>query len=66
MIVAEPQEADKHAGLECPTCGCPESRVYYTRRRTLKVNGQIVGCVLRVRICQNCGREFSTRERVQG
>jgi transcriptional regulator NrdR family protein len=57
---------EKAEGMECPECGCPESRVYYTRRRTLRVNGAQVGAIVRRRVCAHCGRSFVTSEKVAG
>lgn len=54
------------AGLECPICGCPESSVVWTRDRTLKINGKVVGSRIRARECGNelCGYRFQTSERI--
>lgn len=41
-------------GLECPSCGCRDLRVYYTRPRHKYI--------LRVRLCRHCGRKIATRE----
>lgn len=53
-------------GLECPKCGCPESRVYYTRRRRFIINDKDHGGNFRRRVCAHCGHQYSTVERVQG
>ena len=53
-------------GLECPNCGCFESHVYYTRRRSLVIGGNKEGRVIRRRQCDHCGRRFITSERVSG
>lgn len=45
-------------GVECPACGCPESQVYYTRRLAKKIR--------RRRICDHCGRKFTTSEAITG
>ena len=68
MIVAAEKDSDQEAGLCCPSCGCPQSRVYYTRDRSLTINGKAQGFKLRVRICsnENCGRKFTSSEKVQG
>lgn len=65
MLVAEHDDKTK-AGIECPDCGCTRSSVYYTRRRSLTINGQTVGKIVRRRICSNCGRKYVTTERVSG
>lgn len=52
------------AGLECPICGCADSSVVWTRDRSLKVNGQVVGSRIRARDCANCGYRFQTSERI--
>lgn len=62
----EQQQEPSGKGLECPKCGCPESRVYYTRRKAFVVNGTNYGGNFRRRICTECGYEFSTVEKVQG
>ena len=44
------------AGIRCPSCGCPEHRIYYTRQKA--------DYILRVRVCRHCGRKFSTYEQI--
>lgn len=56
------QEQEPAAGLACPSCGCPQSKVWRTRRRVLTINGQKVGGIRRERICDHCGRKFVTNE----
>ncbi len=45
-------------GLECPTCGCRDLRVRYTRQRSKYI--------WRVRTCRHCGRRVATRETISG
>ena len=45
-------------GIRCPTCGCADTRVYYTR--------QFAQQTRRSRICRNCGRRIPTIERPAG
>lgn len=45
-------------GLKCPTCGCADLGVYYTR--------QITDATRRRRTCRNCGRKVTTSERIVG
>ncbi len=52
-----------NAGLECPACGCPETRVRWTRDRAMKVNGKMLGSRVRGRECAHCGEHFTTSER---
>lgn len=60
------KSSKKTDGICCPRCGCADSEVYYTRKRTLKINKKQVGCTVRVRICGNefCGHEFETKEMI--
>lgn len=48
----QPEPVDP--GLECPSCGCRDLRVYYTRQRPSHI--------MRVRLCRHCGRRIVTRE----
>lgn len=50
----KPKADEQPTGLECPSCGCRDLRVYYTRPRSYGI--------LRVRICRHCGRKMTTRE----
>ena len=43
-------------GLRCPRCDCPDLRAYYTRDRD--------DYILRKRICDQCGQDVITRERI--
>jgi len=45
-------------GIECPSCGCMNFRVLYTRR-------SIGGRILRRRECRNCERRVTTYEATQ-
>ena len=67
MNMAAEKQHGQADGLECPRCGCPESKVVWTRDRTLRVNGQVEGARVRARECQNdnCGYRFQTSERIQ-
>lgn len=49
-------DIDQTAGMRCPACNCPRSTVYYTRQNQPQVT-------TRRRICQHCGRKFTTIER---
>ena len=53
-------EAAEPAGICCPECGCPDVRVFKTRRRRRLIR--------RIRQCQNdnCRRRFITSERIAG
>lgn len=56
-------EKDKPAiGVECPRCGCVDSRVLQTRKRELTINGKRKGGIRRERRCLNCGKAFWTSE----
>lgn len=50
----EEREQKKKLGLCCPSCGCEEMPVYYTRKQ--------FGKVKRVRKCRNCERTATTWE----
>ena len=54
---ADSGEPEADLGVSCPTCGCRDLPVYYTRARR---GGKIV----RVRTCRHCGRRVLTTERV--
>ena len=43
-------------GIRCPRCGCPRSRVFYTR-------DSVGGRRIRRRDCEACGRRYTTYER---
>ena len=45
-------------GIRCPSCGCCDTRVYYTRQYGQQTR--------RCRICRNCGRRIPTIERPAG
>lgn len=51
-----PKPSKNDNGVACPGCGCGHAPVWYTRQRTQRT--------VRVRICRNCARRFSTVERV--
>ena len=55
-------EQRPQAGVTCPRCECPDSRVLQTRRRVLRVNGQDVGGIRRERECDHCKKRFWTSE----
>ena len=59
------EKESQTSGLECPLCGCPESRVVWVRKRTLKVNGKEVGSNVRARECDNCAYRFQTSEKIR-
>lgn len=46
-------------GLRCPSCGCPELPVLYTRK-------SLKGIIQRVRRCRHCNRRIITREQALG
>lgn len=48
--------------LVCPRCGCPESRVIETRKRTRAANPQPLPGVRRTRQCTFCQKQYRTRE----
>lgn len=48
--------AEPTAGIACPTCGCRDLPVYYTRRARDKT--------MRRRRCRHCGRMLTTFERL--
>lgn len=50
-----PEPPSEKRGLECPTCGCRELRVVYTRRA-------LGGRLVRRRECRHCGRRITTSE----
>ncbi len=51
--------------LDCPWCGCSESRVLETRRVDAKRNPEPLPVLRRRRICMNCRRRFATKETVE-
>lgn len=53
---SKPVSATKEKrGIECPSCGCRQFRVLYTRRSIGKR-------ILRRRECRNCERRVTTYE----
>ena len=57
IVLSELQtKARMKNGLECQVCGCRDIRVYHTDSRQTKV--------IRHRKCRNCGKTFTTIERV--
>lgn len=55
-------EKPAKAGVECPRCGCVQSKVLQTRKRRLTVNGQEIGSIRRERECDYCRCRFWTSE----
>ena len=57
-------------GIGCPTCGCTDLRVLYTRpRQFLKRTPDgfvVVQGIMRKRACRHCGRQLVTHEEVVG
>lgn len=51
--------------VECPDCGCRYCPVSYTRHATVTVNGVKRSHTRRARICQHCGRPFTTIETLE-
>lgn len=43
-------------GIRCAACGCPETRVAWTRKAS--------GGIKRVRVCAHCGGRFPTFETI--
>lgn len=67
-MMATEENKPKANGVECPLCGCPESTVAWTRRRTLRIKpyGQqefkAIGAIVRARECAHCGYRFQSSE----
>lgn len=57
------QRNARPTGLDCPACGCMDSRVIYTRHHKFTLNGQPQTKTVRRRQCRNCGRCFRSTEK---
>lgn len=51
--------------LSCPRCGCPASKVLKSRRMNQSANPEPLPALRRTRLCDHCGKQFSTRETVE-
>lgn len=56
--MSEAQAPKTVRGIECPSCGCRQLFVLYTRHR--------VSTIVRVRRCRHCHRRIVTYERMVG
>jgi len=66
MIMDDQQAKFDRDGLNCPHCGCPESRVLWTRHKSFRRNGKRIGKTLRQRECTHCGTRFRSTEHASG
>lgn len=55
---------EKTKGIECPNCGC--NHLLSEDGKPWKVTDTIQqsGFIIRKRICRNCGKRITTRERI--
>lgn len=56
--------AVRHKGIECPYCGC--SHLYNADGKPWDITNTVPqsGFIMRKRICRNCGKQITTRERI--
>jgi len=50
--------------LACPRCGCPDSRVIASRRKSRSEPPQPLPAMQRTRKCESCQKQFRTNETV--